>query len=316
MPLRKRTKKLRPVNTIAKAIDKANRGMAEIQDALDAHTPFHVFTDAVRRLVKLREELDKINDPPFSYAAPPNLEHRIAGAQTYLDLFYLYSTASVFHGLYIDPTDQVQKAEQDYASVIADWESGKLKKGLLEYVFSPGDKTPDLVKFHSSNISRVRAYAGVALPLVHAHRPYNHCVSRFVSENSALIEQIGALRAKIYSLEKELESARHFERQHGNTLAITARAKSQTRSRVSDLQHLVQRTSDCPYCGEPIVGTPHLDHIHPVSCGGLSVLENLVWACQPCNGRKSNKTVLEFCEQSSLDLSTVIHRLRSQGKRV
>lgn len=316
MPLRRRAKKLRPVNTIAKAIDKANRGMAEIQDALDAHTPFYVFTNAVRRLVKLRGELEKIDDSPFSYAAPPNLEHRLARAQTYLDLFDFYSKASDFHGLYVDPTDQVQKAEQDYASVIEDWESGKLKKGLLEYVFSPGDKTPDLVKFHSSNILRVRAYAAVALPLIHAHRPDNHCVSRFVSENSASIEQIGALKAKIYSLEKELESARHFERQHGNTLAITARAKSQTRSRVSDLQHLVQRTSDCPYCGEPLGGTPHLDHIHPVSCGGLSVLENLVWACQRCNGLKSNKTVLEFCEQSSLDLSTVIHRLRSQGKRV
>ena len=291
--------------------------MAEIQDALEAHTPFYAFTNAVRRLVKLRGELDRIGDSPFSYPAPPNLENRLARAQTYLDLFdSFYANASDFYGLYVDPTDQIQKAEKDYTSVIEDWESGKLKKGLLDYIFSPGDKTPDSVKFQSNSISRVRAYAAVAIPLVQSHRPYNHCVSRFLSENSASIEQIGALRAKIYSLKKELESARQFERQHGNTLAITARAKSQTRSRVSDLQHLVQRTSDCPYCGGPLGGTPHLDHIHPVSCGGLSVLENLVWACQRCNGLKSNKTVLEFCEQSSLDFSTVIHRLRSQGKRV
>lgn len=317
MRSRKRAKKLRPVSTIAKAIEKANQSLATIEETLNRHTPFHAFANAARRLVKFRAELDSIADPPFSFGLAPNVERRLSHAQTYVDLFDLiYIPLTDFCSLHVDPSDQIQDAEREYASVFEDWKSGKIKKGLLEYVFNPTEQTPDRVRFKSEHIVRVRDYAEKALPLIGPYLPYHRCLVRFATDNLVSTQQISALKEKIYLLNKELESARQFERQHGNTLAITARAKSQTRSRVSDLQHLVERTQACPYCANTIVGTPHLDHIHPVSCGGLSVLENLVWACQRCNGLKSNKTVLEFCEASSLDLSEVIFRLRSLGKRV
>jgi hypothetical protein len=41
----------------------------------------------------------------------------------------------------------------------------------------------------------------------------------------------------------------------------------------------------CLYCGEP---SESIDHVHPLSRGGLSVTENCVPACLGCNGRKGD----------------------------
>jgi len=49
----------------------------------------------------------------------------------------------------------------------------------------------------------------------------------------------------------------------------------------------------CPYCNQPIVNG-HIDHIVPISMGGTSDRENLVYSCAPCNLSKGDKSLLEF----------------------
>lgn len=44
----------------------------------------------------------------------------------------------------------------------------------------------------------------------------------------------------------------------------------------------------CRYCGDKN-GPFQVDHVYPVSRGGITVFENLVTACRKCNRRKSNK---------------------------
>ncbi|MEB3333580.1 MAG: HNH endonuclease signature motif containing protein [Cyanobacteriota bacterium] len=44
----------------------------------------------------------------------------------------------------------------------------------------------------------------------------------------------------------------------------------------------------CLYCGET---SQSIDHIHPLSRGGLSVTENCVPACLSCNGKKGDRDV-------------------------
>ncbi len=45
----------------------------------------------------------------------------------------------------------------------------------------------------------------------------------------------------------------------------------------------------CQYCGAtPPSVILHCDHIHPVSAGGKTEIDNLVTACQPCNAGKSD----------------------------
>ena len=47
----------------------------------------------------------------------------------------------------------------------------------------------------------------------------------------------------------------------------------------------------CQYCGfVPPRQMLTLDHVLPRSCGGKTTWENVVTACQKCNGRKGNRT--------------------------
>lgn len=49
----------------------------------------------------------------------------------------------------------------------------------------------------------------------------------------------------------------------------------------------------CVYC-EMATDSPECDHIHPVSRGGLTFLQNLATACKPCNRSKGAKTLDEW----------------------
>lgn len=60
----------------------------------------------------------------------------------------------------------------------------------------------------------------------------------------------------------------------------------------------------CVYCGNPAT---HVDHIVPVSKGGLHVENNLVSACERCNKSKNNRDFLtwylnqDFFSRTNLD---------------
>ncbi|GAB4437523.1 MAG: HNH endonuclease [Anaerolineae bacterium] len=47
----------------------------------------------------------------------------------------------------------------------------------------------------------------------------------------------------------------------------------------------------CQYCGDvPVRQQLTIDHVLPRSRGGKTTWENVITACQKCNGRKSNRT--------------------------
>lgn len=52
----------------------------------------------------------------------------------------------------------------------------------------------------------------------------------------------------------------------------------------------------CLYCGDP---SESIDHIHPLSRGGLSVTENCVPACLACNGRKGDADAFDWYRRQS-----------------
>jgi 5-methylcytosine-specific restriction endonuclease McrA len=73
----------------------------------------------------------------------------------------------------------------------------------------------------------------------------------------------------------------------------------------------------CPYCDETFSRVMMvLDHIYPVSKGGLDTRSNTVLSCNDCNSRKTNKTVAIFCAEMGFDIAAVIYRLREKGKDV
>ena len=50
----------------------------------------------------------------------------------------------------------------------------------------------------------------------------------------------------------------------------------------------------CFYCGNPIEGTPDIDHVKPRSKGGKNALKNLRISCPSCNRSKGAKSLNEF----------------------
>ena len=58
--------------------------------------------------------------------------------------------------------------------------------------------------------------------------------------------------------------------------------------------------SPAAFCIDPFVA----EHIHPVARGGLTVADNLAYACMGCNGYKQDKT--EATQSVRLSLSCII----------
>ena len=50
----------------------------------------------------------------------------------------------------------------------------------------------------------------------------------------------------------------------------------------------------CRWCDEPIEGSPHADHVVPLSRGGVGTIDNVVVSCAPCNLSKGAKLVEEW----------------------
>lgn len=97
-------------------------------------------------------------------------------------------------------------------------------------------------------------------------------------------------------------------------LGIAAMGK--TRAVASVRKRELKKSAECPYCGKPF-GTDAgvADHIHPVARGGLSVTDNMVYICTPCNQKKSDRTLNEYIYKYRLDMVAIHKRLSKLGKR-
>jgi len=83
----------------------------------------------------------------------------------------------------------------------------------------------------------------------------------------------------------------------------------------------LERYDACPYCelkfeSSSLNSNVQLDHIYPVSKGGHSVIENLVFICSECNSKKSDLTLAIFCSKVNLDRDKVTNNLLKLGKDV
>ncbi len=82
---------------------------------------------------------------------------------------------------------------------------------------------------------------------------------------------------------------------------VHLRRAKQARATVRRAQIYMRDGYRCQYCGEhKTASVLTLDHILPRAQGGSSAPENLVTACEKCNGRKGNRTP----EQARMPLLT------------
>lgn len=61
-----------------------------------------------------------------------------------------------------------------------------------------------------------------------------------------------------------------------------------------EIKQLVFSSNNCYWCGCDIAFKFHIDHVIPLSKGGLHEIKNLVVSCPTCNIKKSNKMPQEF----------------------
>ena len=104
--------------------------------------------------------------------------------------------------------------------------------------------------------------------------------------------------SKIKNAELKIEKEKQKEAENKRIKALAAAHTGKTRQLATNVKNqLKQQTSlisGCPYCGGSLGETPHADHIYPVARGGLSTADNMIYVCQRCNIKKSDKTVYEF----------------------
>ena len=73
----------------------------------------------------------------------------------------------------------------------------------------------------------------------------------------------------------------------------------------------------CPYCEINLVyENCHVDHIYPANRGGLTVPDNMVLICSPCNLSKSADSLRNFAKRNHLNYDKIIARLEVMGKHV
>jgi len=98
--------------------------------------------------------------------------------------------------------------------------------------------------------------------------------------------------------------------------AMAASLMERVRDEADHVKKRLPRTYPCPYCGGALGTDPCADHIVPVSHGGQSHQNNMVYVCSSCNLRKSNKTLREFAQQQGFNRDDIEKRLIQLGKRV
>ena len=84
---------------------------------------------------------------------------------------------------------------------------------------------------------------------------------------------------------------------------------------IKDIRGKTSEQYLCPYCNlESDKDDSHVDHIHPVSKGGLSVETNMVLVCSACNLKKKDMTLFNFAKKYELDFEEIATTLGKLGK--
>jgi 5-methylcytosine-specific restriction endonuclease McrA len=141
-------------------------------------------------------------------------------------------------------------------------------------------------------------------------------------EDGAVVDlTVRRLVREIQRIERILVKKKKHEALDAKEEAIDAMAaahQGKTRKRADKvkraIRHQVKHYPHCPYCGGPLGDNACADHIYPVSIGGLSTPENMVYICFSCNSQKSNMTLRSFVKLKALDWALIESALERLGK--
>lgn len=120
------------------------------------------------------------------------------------------------------------------------------------------------------------------------------------------------LRKEEIAQEKIAKQKRKQEKEE-QIKGLAHQKKEKARQLASILKSKVEINETCPYCGE-IIMEPHVDHIYPISKGGLSTKKNMVMVCSSCNLKKRDLTLSQFIRKYNLDRDFIETNLLALNK--
>jgi len=117
----------------------------------------------------------------------------------------------------------------------------------------------------------------------------------------------GKILDELIKLEEEKEKKEKYK-------AIIAGYEGKSRKLAQSIKKQLNIFSRCPYCGNDIGNDPQADHIYPLSKGGRSTPENMVYICKSCNIKKGTLTLREFIKEHNMNRSLIEQNLERLGK--
>ena len=167
------------------------------------------------------------------------------------------------------------------------------------YYFSRKDIETQIRRYSHS-----RVFKSLYVIIIGLKRDLNKCTSLIDEAEKNLIKQ-----AKIESLNEEKKKKEQRNK------AIVASYTNQSRQAAESIKNDLKVNDFCPYCGNSIGQNPHADHLYPISLGGFSVEENMVYVCSDCNLKKGSMTLREFIQKHNIDRDKVEENLQRLNKK-
>lgn len=136
-------------------------------------------------------------------------------------------------------------------------------------------------------------------------------IPRAMARQEELLQ--AAIRREERREQRRIAEQQRADHQAGLAAAHLAAGRDRARSIIPRVRGVEEF---CPYCEEELIDRQtHVDHIYPLSRGGLSTEVNMVEVCSTCNLYKSDLTLWEYVQQQGLDWLAVTQRLTALSKR-
>ena len=146
-------------------------------------------------------------------------------------------------------------------------------------------------------------------------------INNKIKKNKVLINSLDNKESKISSILNRIPYVMKRSRERERTAKIAAydnRARTGSDTVRSDLLKSTRINNwKCPYCNEKkSIKYSQADHIHPISKGGLTTIQNMILVCKLCNSLKKGSTLRVFCKKFQFNFDDVCERLEKQGKDI
>jgi len=197
---------------------------------------------------------------------------------------------------------------------LINWEQEhqNLKNKVYEFAFSIVRKEP-IVSFlkekEDHNLLKIYLWDHQT----HADRTIVECIDDQKKWSEGSLE---STHRDMETLLPKYNKIMQHEARRQSEKATVARVKNKSRELAEEIKKKLVKAKDCPYCEQGIGETPHADHIYPLAHGGRETESNMIYVCASCNLKKSDNTLLAFCEETGLDFIKIARRLKDEGKKI